>query len=562
MEYLHYWIIGPILVFIIIMQVRIYRKTKQKINVFRYIFPNDSSLEFVVENSELISKEQNKKYLYLRENLEEVKRKISTSKRLETRYSNEMSQKEALGEDFSAIIKNIEIVQKELAELKEKKSRLESDLSNFDRFAYDCENDIRKTIVSSINNYLTKNRNTISDFDLIKDIVDRNSDAAEEEIHTQVPVPLYYGLAGTMAGILVGVGILTLSGGLNDLLSAVGTNNSTNGSGIVALMAGVALAMIGSIIGIVLTTRGSLKLKDAKSVVEKNKHNFLSWMQAELLPALTSDTATEIKKMTDSLQKFNSSFSENTDNLKDTLSIVNSTTKNQITLIKRIDELDPVKIAEENLSVYAKLKDCSEEIGRIGEFLTNSASYLERVSKLNEQLEEGKELMNLIREMSKFFRETKNGMQGALESSIGNADLRLQEISKNFIDSIETNYQEIIKKTVEQSLSLQNTLRENSKLLEDETSKFPKLAEGISQLATVKSTMDKLDSAIKEQNKKFDELNRSIRQLACEKASGGGSASIITYWIGLKMQTRIVVMVVVLSSWLWFMAWTILSLLK
>ncbi len=559
-EYLHYLIIIPILVFVIIMQVRIYKRTKQKIKVFNCIFPDNSSSEFIVENSELISKEQNKKWLYLREQLKETKSQISKSKDYETTLTKEISRKEADGEEVSEDNKNLNAIQSLLAELNDKKRKIEKELSDFNRFGYSCDNGIRKTIVSSINNYLTKNRNTISDFDLIKDIVDRNSDAAEEEIYTQVPVPLYYGLAGTMAGILVGVGILTFSGGLKVLLAS--DANSTNSSGIEALMTGVALAMIGSIIGIVLTTIGSLKLKDAKSNVEKNKHNFLSWMQAELLPALTSDTATEIKKMTDSLQKFNSSFSENTDNLKDTLAIVNSTTKNQVTLIKRINELDPVRIAEDNLKVYAKLKDCSEEIGMIGEFLTNSTQYLERVSKLNEQLEDGKALTNLIREMSVFFQETKNGMQGYLETSIGNADIKLREVSQNFIESIKSNYQEIIKSSGEQSLSLQNALRENSKLLEAETSKFPKLAEGISQLSTVKSTMDRLDGAIKEQNKKLDELNRSIRQLASEKASGGGAVSIITYWRGLRKNTKIIVMIFVSFSWLWLIAWTILSLLK
>ncbi len=560
MEYLHILIIGSILAFIIIMQVRMYRKTKDKIKIFNSIFPDDASNEFVVENSALISKWQNNKYLDLRKKLEETKRKISNFKRLETKYSNEKSNLEALGVDVSAVCKNIDDIQRQLAILCDEKSKIELELSSFDMFAYSCDNNIRKTIVSSINNYLTKNRNTISDFDLIKDIVDRNSDAAEEEIHTQVPVPLYYGLAGTMAGILVGVGILTISGDLKELLT--GNTGTGSGSGIVALMAGVALAMFGSIIGIWLTTLGSLKLKDAKSYVEKNKHNFLSWMQAELLPALTSDTATEIKKMTDSLQKFNSSFSENTDNLKDTLAIVNSTTQNQITLLKRIDELDPVQIAEENLKVYAKLKGCSDEISRIGEFLSNSTQYLERVSRLNEQLEDGKELTSLIREMTRFFQEAKIGMQAVLENSIGNADLRLHEITENFIASVKDNYQEIIKITVEQSLSLQNTLKENCRLLEEETSKFPKLAEGVSQLSSVKSTMDRLDNAIKDQNKKLDDLNKYIRQIVLEKSSGGSGVSIITIWHGLKKRTKIIITIVVLSSWLWLLAWTILSLIK
>ena len=123
-------------------------------------------------------------------------------------------------------------------------------------------------------------------------------------------------------------------------------------------------------------------------------------------------------------------------------------------------------------------------------------------------------------------------------------------------------FDQVVAPTVEQSLSLQNTLKENCRLLEEETSKFPKLAEGVSQLSTVKSTMDRLDNAIKDQNKKLDDLNKYIRQIVLEKSSGGSGVSIITIWHGLKKRTKIIITIVVLSSWLWLLAWTILSLIK
>ena len=106
------------------------------------------------------------------------------------------------------------------------------------------KNQILQVIFKSINVYLSNNKGAVSDFNLIKDIVDRNCDSKEEEIHSQIPVPIYLGLAGTMIGILIGVGSLVFTGGLNDLI------NSTNGSGIEGikgLLSGVSLAMISSI---------------------------------------------------------------------------------------------------------------------------------------------------------------------------------------------------------------------------------------------------------------------------------------------------------------------------
>ena len=175
------------------------------------------------------------------------------------------------------------------------------------------KNQILQVIFKSINVYLSNNKGAVSDFNLIKDIVDRNCDSKEEEIHSQIPVPIYLGLAGTMIGILIGVGSLVFTGGLNDLI------NSTNGSGIEGikgLLSGVSLAMISSITGIGFNMRGSRLAKEAKTEVENNKNTFLSWMQAELLPNISNDTSGAIVRMTSNLSNFNKTFSSNTKNLE------------------------------------------------------------------------------------------------------------------------------------------------------------------------------------------------------------------------------------------------------
>ena len=58
-------------------------------------------------------------------------------------------------------------------------------------------------IVQAINSYLLKNKGATGDFLLIKDIVERYCDTKHEEIETQLPMPLYMGLMGTMLGIII-----------------------------------------------------------------------------------------------------------------------------------------------------------------------------------------------------------------------------------------------------------------------------------------------------------------------------------------------------------------------
>ena len=109
-----------------------------------------------------------------------------------------------------------------------------------------------QTIIDAINRYLRENSQRTSDFGLLKDIVDRNCDAVEEDARELIPIPLYLGLAGTMIGIAIGVGTLVWGGGLEQLLSSDGSGVSSNS--IAPLLKDVALAMICSLIGVLLTT--------------------------------------------------------------------------------------------------------------------------------------------------------------------------------------------------------------------------------------------------------------------------------------------------------------------
>ncbi len=62
--------------------------------------------------------------------------------------------------------------------------------------SYATKNLVFEKILFSTNNYLIRNRGASSDFNLIKDIVERNIDAVEEDINSSIGIPLYLGLMG------------------------------------------------------------------------------------------------------------------------------------------------------------------------------------------------------------------------------------------------------------------------------------------------------------------------------------------------------------------------------
>ena len=169
------------------------------------------------------------------------------------------------------------------------------------------DSDLFKNIVRTINRYLGENSDQVSDYHLMKDVVDRNREVAESEIETLIPFTQYIGLVGTMFGIFFGVFVLVFVHGLDNLMS--GSITALASSGVTELLGGVAIAVLTSALGLCLTMRSSSLFKDAKRIVELRENAFLGWIQAEMLPNLSTDMTSTLVKMTNNLRDFNKTFS-------------------------------------------------------------------------------------------------------------------------------------------------------------------------------------------------------------------------------------------------------------
>lgn len=409
------------------------------------------------------------------------------------------------------------------------------------------DNFILDIIVISLNKYLINNKGAVSDFHLMKDIVDRNCDAKEEEIHSQIPTPLYLGLTGTMLGILIGVGFLVFGGGLNELLNS---DDGSGAEGIETLLGGVALAMTSSIVGILLTTFGSYISRNAKANVEKNKNTFLSWIQAELLPNVSNNTSSALVRMTKNLSSFNKAFAENTKDLKNTLSNVTETYKQQANFLEAINRLNIKDIASTNIDIYDKLKNSTDEIGVFAKYLENSNKYLIAVQDLNHKLDVYEGRTQIIENAGKFFAKNEkwlaenfdianlevkksielfekntskslSKLQDSLNGQILNFDqirqLQQDKLKEALILTIETTTESFTKtqKTFEKAISdQQNAFKEK---LQETT----KLVEELKNLSAIKQGIANFEKAIDRQNYRIDDLVKSIKELSQLKSTGG-----------------------------------------
>lgn len=372
---------------------------------------------------------------------------------------------------------------------------------------------IFNTIIDNINKYLLKNASSVADYHLIKDIVDRNCDSKEEEIATWIPFPLYSGLAGTMIGIIVGV--ISLSSNI----ALQGDSNTISVQTIEPLLKGVGWAMTTSFFGVLLTVWTSWYHKSVQEKETKRRNEFLSWIQAELLPTLSTDISGTLSKMVTNLngfnekfskntKDFNSTFSKNTNDLQTTLSSVKDTSVVQKEILDTISELDVKKIATANIKVYEKLKNCTEEIGRLGDYLTSVQQYLANVRDLNNKLDASEERMKMFERLALFFERWENELsqrKGEINHVIADVDKTLDSAKNALMEKTQQQLDDFVRFSTEQR-----------QRLEELVAAMPRLVKEMNSLPSLEKITDNLQRTTVEQNNKLNNLAAELKNLSIE----------------------------------------------
>jgi hypothetical protein len=523
---MHYNIIISVVVIIVGLQIWLFCSTLIKLHRLKSIFSSSDSSYKLKE--EALNEIQGLDDYRLQKRLKSHNQKLSDYTKIVRHDAFLNFNPETYGKDTSS-----EVFDRNKA-ISFLKSKVIGDISTSHK------NPILSTIITAINDYLNGNKGAAADFHLMKDIVDRNCDSEEEQIQTQIPIPLYLGLVGTMLGISIGIGFLWRSGGLSDLLNA---ESGTGEEGVEALLGGVALAMISSIFGIVLTTIGSLVAKHYKSKVEREKHLFLSWIQAKLLPSLPSGLTSALIKMGRNLHDFNSTFKDNTGNLGKALAQVNESYRLQAKLIEDVRKITDKDISFHNLQLYNALKSSTEEIGALGMHLQGITEHIEAsgrvVGKIESVLDnEISQVNERIGAIKKAVGTIDNGIRESLANLKNNTDLHFQEYTKASVlqnqqfDDIAKEQNRIFSEAVglqqqmfsdtllQQKDNFVRLLNEQNKALHERSKEIDRLVAELQNLSALKSSMSGLERATDKQNQKIDELSKSIRQLAQMAVSG------------------------------------------
>jgi len=420
-------------------------------------------------------------------------------------------------------------------------------------------NDIFEEIKTSINKYLGNNSGSVIDFGLLKDAVDRHCYSIENDIATQTPIPLYCGLAGTMAGVILGLWDLLDSNAIMTLMSSTGTgiDNASYGaaSGVNSLLSGVAWAMGASICGIILTTANSILFKQCKLEEEEGKNSFLAWMQSKLLPELPSDTSEALNNLVKNLNKFNDTFSQNTSNLGNALNAVNHSYAIQADIIKAVHDMDVMKMAKANVRVLEELQQCTDKLETFNQYLNDIEGYTEAIHRFELLYQEQADRVHVLEEIRDFFGRHK----GEIAKTTADVDRTLQESLQSIRESTSSNVNELNRYFVEQSETFKDILKAEKGAFEQFTeelraqfsvhmTQMPQLARRLDDIAKIPQMLEKLLAKVEDSNKV---LANSVNQ-ALENLPAGGSGGSVVTRKSPKLQILTVILLAVIASCLVF----------
>lgn len=375
-------------------------------------------------------------------------------------------------------------------------------------FNSEVKNTMTSDIIESLNTYMVMNQGAVSDFHLIKDIVERTTDTLEEEIDAQTPIPLYLGLMGTVVGIVIGLFSISMSGGISNIETAIDS-----------LLSEVSVAMIATLAGIFCTTATIWSAKKCKATVERNKNRFYTWFQTNLLPGMSRSALSAITLLQQNLTHFNNTFGETVERLDRRMAGVGDVYESQLEVLDKIESIDVKRIATANVKVLASLEKSMSSLDRFATYMSSLTEYLNAMRDLNEKLDSHLERTETLGVVSDFY---KNQMQeiSLRQDAIRESVVAVDDVMKETLAALRADSSEHLKAMKETYLT---QLQETQDSLEKQGADFAK------QLERLPRAIDKIDeiSAIPAKlNKIIDGLEKSQKTMLARAERDNGKSEV------------------------------------
>lgn len=398
------------------------------------------------------------------------------------------------------------------------------------------DNETRLQIVRSINHYLKSSQGSVVDFHLIKDSIDRQCNTLEEEITAQMPIPLYLGLIGTMLGAAVGLILLVMSGGLTAMTSAEGDMLAA-GASVSTLLVEIGFAMVASVVGIFLTIKSTMSFKQHKKQHEEGKIKFITWLQVELLPKVSSDLTSPVQDLSKKLHEFSATFDGNLNYLNTIATTMGESISTQREMMEMIEHLDIKRLATFNVKVFQELRDSSERLTAFAEHVRVMTEYTACISDL-QVLTELKDYMQTETKAIEVRKSLISQSVDELDTSMRKSFQAIQEHSadlsrqlKDQLNDDNTTYRKIINERqaffegfmqrIEETFAKQVVMMQ--KASEQQAQKHQQALQQLTNMGNIPAELNALTQSIKEQQQSFQ---KSMLQRLDSLSVGAGGETV------------------------------------
>ncbi|MDE6577937.1 MAG: hypothetical protein K2J82_06875 [Muribaculaceae bacterium] len=284
-------------------------------------------------------------------------------------------------------------------------------------------NPLFKEIIKETNEYLCKNVGTSADLSILQDICDKKISVKENSIRTSLNMPLYFGLGGTFAGIIVGVFIFMFDLGSVFGVESLGGNGDI--SGLRALLFGVFFAMIASLCGLWFTIRNTNRNKEAVERLDTQENEYFDFLRRELMPTLSSSMSASLNSLKSVLGHFVDKFGRNLNNYADSAHLLNENLDKQREVLDRIQELGVTKMAKTIATSFSELKESADSLRIFQTYQRGLNSTIQQVTFAIGQME------TLINKFDRFL----SVLQSVAQNQVDNNSLQ-----KEFKDAIELHF--------------------------------------------------------------------------------------------------------------------------
>lgn len=374
-------------------------------------------------------------------------------------------------------------------------------------------NEVLDKILSSVNTYLLRNKGAVSDFNLIKDVVERNTDAVDEEINALIPIPLYLGLMGTMIGIVIG------------LFSMPSISDANFENAIDMLIGGVKVAMIASFVGLLFTViLSGWTYKGAKLEAESRKNDYFTWIQTQLLPVLSQNISSSIYSLQANLLHFNDTFSTNISSFNGLMTRILNSFDSQVNLMNELKEVDVAQLAKLNINVLQELRTSTKEFEKFNIFLTQLNSFVDNAQKLNHNINGQLDRTYAIEQIASSIGSNisvNTELIAVLKSELREVSSRKQIVTEAVIDvdnALTKSFEELKRHIEAQIKAIKDITIKEEDLLE----KLLKEDRGnLNELKKIGELKSSVETGAKAQSERLDQLNILVENLAEAVKSNG-----------------------------------------